>query len=214
MEELTETEYRKLRYQKAADNLTEFAAKKMYTDLLLGTYNQKYEVLLADHLAQHKAAANRPSTLASNSNLQQINLPPHAIDFVLNPGKSIQPTSFDLIKKEINHKKVQLQTAQEESLFQLCLLKKHAFVDKWRKDKSLEHEVVDTRKIVGKVLTIDKGLQLLLLEDFSRHDDYRRYLGLRGQAAPEFLEDDRHNPSSGLLHEFYFRPVQVHRPVV
>lgn len=141
---LFKPESKKEQFDRASQRITEMAAKKMYADLLLGDYNKNYQKRIED--------------LQSSQPSEKENLPPHAMDLILQPGKSIVPTSFDLIKRDVHHSKVQEQAIREEALFTICILKKHEFVRKWRKFKSFEKDDRKTVSIVKKVAGSDPAI--------------------------------------------------------
>ena len=138
-EEVSLADFNRFKYDRAVGRMTEIAAKKMYIDLLLGDYNRNYEDLMNEHIKQRKTSPEA----AKQTDMEKItarDLPPHVMDYVLQPGKSLAPTSFDLIKKDVYHSKIQEQATREESLYTICVLRKQEYVKKWRNFKSFEPE--------------------------------------------------------------------------
>lgn len=166
IDDISTSDIRRSKYDIATTRLTEIAAKRMYLDLLLGDYNANYADRLIDHAADHKKHQSLKSDGLIGKETAVDSLPPHVMDYILQPGRSLSPTSFDLIKRDVYHVKIQEQATREESLYEVCMLRKQEFMRKWRNFKSFD---ADDRATVARVKSVHvyhAGLQLLLVHEF------------------------------------------------
>lgn len=128
-------EDKKEKIENARIRLTELAATKMYADLLTGEYNKNYEL--------------RISSL-DNSVEGPKKFPPHILDHVLDGRACFDETSFDRINLKLNKSKIHERAEYERSLYNLCILKKHAFVQKYKKLSTFKKEKKQSRDIILK----------------------------------------------------------------
>lgn len=138
---LSEQDQRITKSNVLQDKLTRMASTLLYTDLLSGKYNQKYENRL-------KALEEAKSSGRADGE-SQIEFPPHMLDKILDSKLSLRPTLFSELNNTFLREKTMDRGSFERSLYEVCVLQKHAFIKKYRQELVFTEDRVQTRNYLN-----------------------------------------------------------------
>lgn len=145
---LSETEVKRIKIDHAAESLKALAITKIYSDLLTGEYNK--------NLYPKIAAAE-----GSNADF-----PPHLLDSVVDNNLILRETSFDKTRQHLLKDHLHDRKKYEDALLNLCISKKHQWVQDIKRDISFKKDRAETRKMVTSVV-------LQFISDFKvRREDH------------------------------------------
>ena len=140
---LTDLEVKRIKIDHAAESLKALAITKIYSDLLTGEYNKTLYPSIAR--SENADAA----------------FPPHLLDSIVDNNLILRETCFDKTRKHLLKDKIQDKKKYEDALLNLCISKKHHWVQEVKKDLSFKKDRLETYKMVNNVTSsITSDLQV------------------------------------------------------